>query len=142
MTFDLASLLVLGIFIETVVQAIKPAWNSETKHFAYAEIVSMAVGILVGIVGQVNLLAGLINPDNVVALYLLYAVSGLTLGRGSSFIFDLWEKVRTFDKDKAGQAADIAEKIAEIVKKLFGIEIDEEPIVETDNEADDPEETE
>jgi hypothetical protein len=141
MELTLTAIVTLGIFIQAVVEVVKKIWKPETKQFSIYEIISICAGILVGIIGEVNLLEGLFTPSNPVSLYALYAVSGVCLGRGGSILHDLWTRIRTFDLTKANENAKLAEQIADIFKNLFGIE--EEPVVAEENEEDDvPEKTE
>ena len=63
-----------------------------------AEIVSMAIGIVIAVVAKINFLAGMVDVAQPVLLYLLYALTGVALGRGPSFVHDLWGKIRDMSK--------------------------------------------
>jgi hypothetical protein len=134
MEITLTSIVALGIFIQAVVEVLKKIWKPDTKQFSVPEIISICAGVLVGIVAEINLLDGLITPTNPVGLYIVYAISGVVLGRGGSILHDLWTRIRSFDLGKANEASKLAEQIADIFKNLFGIE--DEPEVEAKEETD------
>ncbi len=123
MDLNIMSLIIIGIFLQSIVQVIKPLYDPEAKRFAIPEIISVCAGIIVGIIGEVNLLEGIFAPDSLVALYLLYAISGICLGRGGSLVHDIFNKMRNFNVDKAIQSAEMAEQLANVFKNLFGVEI-------------------
>lgn len=114
-----SALIAVALFIEALVQVIKPIYNAEAKRFSLPEIISVTAGIIVAVIGKVNLLSGLIFTDNVVGLYILYALSGIALGRGPSFVHDLWNKVKFTNIDGATNAATLAEQLAAILSNIF-----------------------
>lgn len=142
MELTITNLLAIGVFLQAVVQTVKPIYDPESKRFSLPEVISVVAGIIVAIIGQINLLEGIFTTDSTIALYILYGISGIVCGRSASFVHDLFNKMRNFNLDKASEGAEIATKLAEILKALFGIEVEKESIIETDNEADDPEKTE
>ena len=91
---DLANLIILALFVEAIVQTIKPIWDKTTGKITIAEIVSMCIGILIAIVAKINFLAGVIEIAQPALLYVLYALTGVALGRGPSFVHDLWGKIK------------------------------------------------
>ena len=105
MEITITSIITITLFLEAVIQAAKPIWNSEAKKLSLPESLSMAIGILVAVLGKINLLEGLITVGAPALLYVLYVLSGIALGRGPSFIHDLWQKIRTFDMGAATEAA-------------------------------------
>jgi hypothetical protein len=140
MELTITNLLAIGVFLQAVVQTVKPIYDPESKRFSLPEVIAVVAGIIVAIIGQINLLEGIFTTDSTIALYILYGISGIVCGRSASFVHDLFNKMRNFNLDKASEGAEIATKLAEILKALFGIEVEKEPIIETDNEADDPDE--
>lgn len=117
----LSAAISIALFIEALVQVIKPLYNKEAKKFSIPEIIAVISGIIVAVIGKVNLMEGLITTDNVVALYILYGLSGIALGRSPSFIHDLWTKVKIFDVDKATSAATSALDLATIISNILNI---------------------
>lgn len=127
----LSALIAVALFIEALVQVIKPIYNAEAKRFSLPEIISVTAGIIVAVTGKVNLLSGLIITDNVIGLYILYALSGIALGRGPSFVHDLWNKVKFTNIDGATNAATLAEQLAAILSNIFTVKT--EPKQNTDD---------
>ena len=95
---DLANLIILALFVEAIVQTMKPIWDKTAGKITTAEIVSMAIGVVIAIVAKINFLAGVVDVTQPVLLYLLYALTGVALGRGPSFVHDLWGKIREMSK--------------------------------------------
>lgn len=121
MEIKLSALIAVALFIEALVQVIKPIYNEEAKKFSIPEIISVLSGIIIAVIGEVNLLEGLITTENIVALHILYALSGIALGRSPSFIHDLWTKIKTFDVNKATDAATSASDLATIISNILNI---------------------
>ena len=91
---DLANLIILALFVEAIVQTMKPIWDKTAGKITTAEIVSMAIGVVIAAVAKINFLAGVIDVTQPVLLYVLYALTGVALGRGPSFVHDLWGSIR------------------------------------------------
>ena len=91
---DLANLIILALFVEAIVQTMKPIWDKTTGNITVAEIVSVAIGVVIAVVAKINFLAGVVNVTQPVLLYVLYALTGVALGRGPSFVHDVWRKIR------------------------------------------------
>ena len=92
---DLVNLIILALFVEAIVQTMKPIWNKTAGKITVAEFVSMGIGIVIAVVAKINFLAGVVEITQPVLLYVLYALTGVALGRGPSFAHDLWMKIRT-----------------------------------------------
>ncbi len=91
---DLANLIILALFVEAIVQTIKPLWDKTAGTITIAEIVSMCIGIVIAIVAKINFLAGVVEVTQPVLLYILYVLTGVALGRGPSFVHDLWVRIK------------------------------------------------
>lgn len=91
---DFANLIILALFVEAIVQTMKPIWDKTAGKITVAEIVSMAIGVVIAVVAKINFLAGVVDVTQPGLLYLLYALTGVALGRGPSFVHDLWGKIR------------------------------------------------
>ena len=91
---DLANLIILALFVEAIVQTLKPLWDKTAGKITVAEIVSMGIGVVIAVVAKINFLAGVIEVTQPVLLYVLYALTGVALGRGPSFVHDLWVKIK------------------------------------------------
>ena len=92
---NLTDLLLIALFIEAIVNVLKPLWDKSAGKITAAEVVSMGVGVVIAVVARINFLAGVVNITAPVLLYLLYVLTGVALGRGPSFVYDLWQKIRT-----------------------------------------------
>ena len=75
-------------------QSGKPIWDKTAGKITTAEIVSMAIGVVIAVVAKINFLAGVVDVTQPVLLYVLYALTGVALGRGPSFVHDLWGKIK------------------------------------------------
>jgi len=94
---DFANLIILALFVEAIVQTMKPIWDKTAGKISVAEIVSMGIGIVIAVFAKINFLAGVVDISEPVLLHVLYALTGIALGRGPSFVHDLW--VRTRDEE-------------------------------------------
>ena len=90
----LTNMILIALFIEAVVQELKPLWDKTAGKITIAEIVSMCIGILIAVVAKVNFLAGVVQITQPVLLYAMYVLTGVALGRGPSFVHDLWVKIK------------------------------------------------
>lgn len=120
-TTTVSAVIAIALFIEALVQVIKPLYNKQAKRFSVPELISVIAGIIVAVIGKVNLLEGLIITDSIVGLYIIYGLSGIALGRGPSFVHDLWKKIKVFNVDTATEAATFAEQLAKILSSIFTI---------------------
>jgi len=90
----LANLIILALFVEAIVQTMKPIWDKTAGKITVAEIVSMSIGIVIAVVARINFLVGVVEITQPVLLYVLYALTGVALGRGPSFVHDLWGRIQ------------------------------------------------
>jgi len=87
-------MILIALFIEAIVQQLKPLWDRTAGKITIAEVVSMCIGVLIAVVAKVNFLAGVVEITQPVLLYAMYVLTGVALGRGPSFVHDLWVKIR------------------------------------------------
>lgn len=97
---NLTDLILIALFIEAIVNVLKPIWDKSAGKITVAELVSMGVGVVIAIVAKLNFMAGVVSITEPVLLYLMYALTGVALGRGPSFVYDLWQKVRAQQAQK------------------------------------------
>ena len=90
---NVVNVLVLSVFLEAVIQGLKPLWNPTAKKLCVNQVVSMVLGMLLAIVGKFNLLDGMLSTENAALQYVLCAMTGISIGRGPSFIHDLWDRI-------------------------------------------------
>jgi len=91
---ELAGLMVIALFIEAIIQVVKPIWIPGAKRLSVTELVSVVLGIVLAVLCRINLLAGLVPAGNVAVEYLFCVGTGIALGRGPSFVYDLWQRLR------------------------------------------------
>ena len=91
---NITDLILIALFIEAIVNVLTPIWDKTAGKITAAEIVSMCVGVIVAVIAKINFLSGAVNITDPVLVYLLYVLTGVALGRGPSFVYDLWQKIR------------------------------------------------
>lgn len=86
----------LALLIEALIQVIKPLWGQmKIGEMSLTEVISMLIGIVVAVAGKLNILADFVQADSAFLLYVFYIITGLAMGRGTSFVHDLWLKLRS-----------------------------------------------
>lgn len=91
---NITDLIMIALFIEAVVNVLKPIWDKSAGKITVAEIVSMSVGVVIAVVAKINFMSGVVDITEPVLVYLMYVLTGVALGRGPSFVYDLWQKIR------------------------------------------------
>ena len=92
---QITELLLISLFIECVVDIFKPLWTEDENALTIAEYVSMAVGVLVAVACKINMLAFVVDiPAPAWVMYFFYVLTGIAMGRGTSFLYDLWNKFK------------------------------------------------
>jgi len=98
------SVIVLALFIEAVVSAIKPLWTQGEK-MGPSEIVPICIGIVLAVALKIDLLSYISEytmfDTPKWAYYIFYVMSGIAIGRGPSFVYDLWESIRKWGEKQA-----------------------------------------
>ena len=96
-------ILVLALFIEAVVSAIKPIWT-KGEGMGLSEIVPICIGVVLAVALHIDLLSYVssytlfdVPPW---ANYIFYVMSGVAIGRGPSFVYDLWEGIKKWSERK------------------------------------------
>lgn len=90
----ITNLILIALFVEAIVQQLKPLWDKTAGKITVAEIVSMSLGVLIAIVAKINFLAGVVEISQPLLQYVMYILTGVALGRGPSFVHDLWVKIK------------------------------------------------
>lgn len=106
---NIVDLVLIAMFIEAVVSALKPIWDTaDGKHLTVTELVSMGVGVVLTVSSKINMLDTLVEISTPGWVqYLFYVMTGIALGRGPSFLYDLWERIKNWqggnmpDKEEA-----------------------------------------
>lgn len=95
----------LALFVEAVVSALKPVWT-RGEGLSVTELVSVGIGVLLAVALKIDLMSFISEytlwDTPRWASYLFYAMSGVAIGRGPSFVYDLWESVRRYAEGTQG----------------------------------------
>lgn len=95
---NFSDIVLIALFIEAVVNALKPIWTKGENKMTVAEYVSMGIGILIAATCRINMLATLISPIYPVWVEcIFYVLTGIAIGRGTNFLYDLWEKLKSWN---------------------------------------------
>ena len=91
---SIVNLILMALFIEAVVEALKPIWKKDEK-MPIAQTVSMAIGIVIAVACHINMVQDFMPADMPVWVeYIWYVLTGVAIGRGPSFVNDLWDKIK------------------------------------------------
>lgn len=93
------NIILLSILIEAVVSAIKPLWSKDKERMSVAEIVSICLGIVLAVSCKLNVMDAVaewkvMRDAPPFVYYIFYVLTGIALGRGPSFLWDLWQRIR------------------------------------------------
>lgn len=114
---DLQVIIVLAFIIEALIQAVKPVWNPTTKKLSVTELIAMGVGIILAIGAKLNVFE-YVYPLEGWAYYVGSVLTGVIIGRGSSFVFNLMEKIKQYvalpgTYLEAGKVVDEVDKVVD-----------------------------
>lgn len=97
---NIAVLIMIALFIEAIVDAVKPVWTKEAP-FGIAEYVSMGLGILIAVTCKFNMLELVVDTGFPVYVeYIFYVLTGIAIGRGTNFMYDLWDRIKNAKADR------------------------------------------
>lgn len=111
----ITELIMIALFIEAVIEAVKPIWTGESK-LSVSEYVSMALGVLLAVSCRINMLAYVMEVSAEYPVwinYVFYVLTGLAMGRGSNFLYDLVAKMKEW---KGGALAVPTEEIVQEIE--------------------------
>ncbi len=94
---DIMDVALIALFIEAVVNALKPIWTAGEKKMTVSEYVSMGIGILLAVTCRIDMLGYVVEleyPFPEWVQYIFYALTGIAIGRGTNFLYDLWNKLK------------------------------------------------
>ncbi len=104
---QITDIILIALFIEAVVNAIKPIWVKEGEKFTVSEYVSMAMGILLAVSCKINMLAYVVEVNYPLWVeYIFYVLTGVAIGRGTNFLYDLWKKLKEWQNGNILEATD------------------------------------
>lgn len=104
---QITDIILIALFIEAVVNAIKPIWVKEGEKFTVSEYVSIAMGILLAVSCKINMLAYVVEVNYPLWVeYIFYVLTGIAIGRGTNFLYDLWKKLKEWQSGNILEATD------------------------------------
>ena len=132
---QIITLLLIALFIEAIVTAIKPIWSKDGERMSVAEIVCIAIGVVLAVSCKLNMLSavdgGMLPDAPVWVNYIFYVMTGIALGRGPSFIWDLWERLRTATESDNAITKDIETSVEHTV--TWDVDENGEPDLNVEN---------
>lgn len=110
---QITDVILIALFIEAVVNALKPIWSKDGEKLSVSEYVSMGMGVLLAVACRINMLAYVVDIAYPVWVeYVFFVLTGIAIGRGTNFIYDLWNKLREWQSGNLiGDAVEYRESI-------------------------------
>lgn len=96
------TIVMLALFVEAVVNAIKPIWT-KGEGLSVTEIVSICVGVVLAVTIKIDMFALVQEVSFEVpgwVHYVFYVMTGIAIGRGPSFVHDLWDALKNWGEKK------------------------------------------
>lgn len=110
------NIIMLALFVEAIVSAIKPIWKDGGERMSVTEIASIVIGVVLAVALRIDLFSAI--TDTVMAWetpvwvsYMFYVMSGIAIGRGPSFVYDLWQNMKKWAEDNPLPEARLAETL-------------------------------
>ena len=92
---QITDVILISLFIEAIVNALKPIWSVDGEKLSISEYVSMGMGILLAVACKINMLSYVVEISYPVWVeYIFYVLTGIAIGRGTNFLYDLWGKLK------------------------------------------------
>ncbi len=101
MMLSITDVILISLFIEATVNALKPIWSKDGERLSVSEYVSMGMGVLLAVACRINMLAWVVQVHYPVWVeYIFCAFTGIAIGRGTNFVYDLWGKLKEWQSGK------------------------------------------
>lgn len=98
---QITDVILIALFIEAIVNALKPIWSAAGEKLSISEYVSMGMGILLAVACKINMLAYVVEVSYPVWVeYIFYVLTGIAIGRGTNFLYDLWDKLKEWQSGR------------------------------------------
>lgn len=92
---QITDIILIALFIEAIVNALKPLWTEGENKMTISELVAMGMGILLAVTCRINMLAYIVEMTYPTwVTYIFYILTGIALGRGTNFVYDLWNRLK------------------------------------------------
>jgi len=120
---QITDIILIALFIEAIVNALKPLWTKGENKMTVSEIVAMGMGILLAVTCKINMLTYIVELTYPAwVTYIFYVLTGIALGRGTNFVYDLWNKLKEWQTTQVLPVAETIETITEA--KIEAEEVD------------------
>lgn len=98
---QITDVILIALFIEAIVNALKPIWSADGEKLSISEYVSMGMGILLAVACKINMLSYVVEISYPVWVeYIFYVLTGIAIGRGTNFLYDLWDKLKEWQSGR------------------------------------------
>lgn len=112
MFFEITDVILIALFIEAIINALKPIWTKGEPQLTATEYVSMGMGVLLAVTCKINMLAWVVEIEYPMWVeYIFYVLTGIAIGRGTNFLYDLWNKLKEWQGGQILPAYEMAETI-------------------------------
>lgn len=119
---QITDIILIALFIEAIVNALKPLWTKGENKMTVSEIVAMGMGILLAVTCKINMLAYIVELTYPVwVTYIFYVLTGIALGRGTNFVYDLWNKLKEW---QTNQTLPAIEAVAEAMPDAGEVDLE------------------
>ena len=103
---QITDVILISLFIEAIVGALKPIWSGSGEKLTVTEYVSMGMGVLLAVTCRINMLAYVVDIAYPAWVeYIFFALTGIAIGRGTNFVYDLWKKLREWQSGNLPEGA-------------------------------------
>ena len=120
MAVSISDMILIALFIEAIVNALKPIWEEGGQKLTASEYVSMGLGVIFAMFCKLNLLSGVVEADYPAWMnYAFYALTGIAIGRGTNFLYDLWDRLKAWKSGQFDAAGDIQDALPMDMEALF-----------------------
>ena len=129
MFFEITDAILIALFLEAIVNALKPIWTKGEPQLTVTEYVSMGVGVLLAVTCKINMLTWVMEVVDypVWVEYIFYTLTGIAIGRGTNFLYDLWNKLKEWQSGQILPAVEVEEAV-ELTEEEFDMEITHWPL--------------
>lgn len=121
---SMTDMIMIALFIEAIVNALKPIWQEDGEKMTASEYVAMGLGVIFAVSCKINMLAYVVDVEySTVVSYFFYVLTGIAIGRGTNFLYDLWEQVKKW-QGKEFIAAEGVQKAREARAKVIDLNVE------------------
>lgn len=129
MYLEITDVILIALFIEAIVNALKPIWTKGETQFTVSEYVSMGMGVLLAVSCKINMLAYMVEIIDypIWVEYIFYVLTGIAIGRGTNFLYDLWNKLKEWQSGQILPAVEVEDAV-ELTEEEVDLEITHWPL--------------